>query len=173
MQILLIGVGWILAFVFSLLFVFTNTIVYNADNQICQVPFRLSFLILCTPWFVYVIPVNLVIFIYMKLVRFVREMSEHVTPANTLTRAQRDLKIVRRIVILTHILFVSGFLMTLLFVLSLANVAPKYHFRFGFLFVDASILFVMIALYQFSDPLKNFVRKKILRQRTIVVSALQ
>jgi hypothetical protein len=34
--------------------------------------------------------------IYYKLVRYVHEMGKHVTTANTLLRAQRELKMVRR-----------------------------------------------------------------------------
>jgi hypothetical protein len=159
MQILLIGLAWILAFIFPLLFIFTGEIIYNVDNQICQVPLRFSFSILYAPHFIYIIPVNLVIFIYLKLVRYVRGMNQRVTPANTLSRAQRDLKMVRRIVILIHILFIAGFPLTLFLFLSFANRAPKYHFRIGFIFVDASMLFIMIALFQFTDTLKASARK--------------
>ncbi len=46
------------------------------------------------------IPISLIILIYFKLVRYVREMSKNITTANSLARAQRELKMVRRIVIL-------------------------------------------------------------------------
>jgi hypothetical protein len=158
-QILLIGIGWILAFVLSLPFALTKEIVYDVDNQICQVPFGFSVLILYAPSFIYIVPVHLIIFIYLKLVRYVRGMSQHVTPANILSRAQRDLTMVRRIVILIQILFISGFPLSLFIFLSFANRAPKYHFRIGFIFVDISMLLVMIALFQFTDSLKASVKK--------------
>jgi hypothetical protein len=147
-QILLIGLGWILAFVFPLPVTLTGNITYNVDNQICQVPLRFSLALLYIPWFVFVIPVHLVIFIYMKLVRFVRGMSQHVTSANTLHRAQRDLKVVRRIVILTQIIIISGTPITTFIFLSFANRAPKYHFRIGLIFIYAAILAAMIMFYQ-------------------------
>jgi hypothetical protein len=147
-QILLIGLGWILAYALPVLFLFTGEIIYNADNQIYQIPFRFSLSILYASFY-----------IYIKLVRFVRGMSQRVTPANTLSRAQKELKMVRRIVILIKILFISGFPLSLFIFLSFANRAPTYHFRIGFIFVDASMLWVMIALFQFTDSLKAYVKK--------------
>ncbi|CAF1331284.1 unnamed protein product [Adineta steineri] len=167
-QIILIGIGWFLALLFPIVYIFTNAIVYNVDNQICQVPLGFSFLILYAPLFIYIVPVHLVIFIYMKLVRFVRGMSQRVTAANTLSRAQRDLKMVRRVVTLVQILFISGFPLSLFIFLSFFNHAPKYHFRIGFLFVNASMLLVKITLFQFTDPLKAAI-KKILRRRLNIV----
>jgi hypothetical protein len=170
-QILLIGLGWILAFVFPLPVTLTGNITYNVDNQICQVPLRFSLALLYIPWFVYVIPVHLVIFIYMKLVRFVRGMSQHVTPANTLHRAQRDLKVVRRMVILVQMLLVSGVPITTFIFLSFANRAPKYHFRIGFIFLYVAILSAMIMLYQFTDSLKISLKKFLTgRPNTVIPS---
>ncbi|CAF1314902.1 unnamed protein product [Adineta steineri] len=102
------------------------------------------------------------------IVRFVRGMSQRVTAANTLSRAQRDLKMVRRVVTLVQILFISGFPLSLFIFLSFFNHAPKYHFRIGFLFVNASMLLVKITLFQFTDPLKVAI-KKILRRRLNIV----
>jgi hypothetical protein len=171
-QISLIGLGWILAFAFPLLFVFTNTMIYNVDNQVCQVPFRLSLIIVYAPVSIYIIPVHLVIFIYMKLVRFVRGMSQRITTANTLIRARRDLKMARRIVILIHILFISGFPLSLFIFLSFGNLAPKYHFRIGFIFVEASLLFVLIALFQFTDSFKTSINKILQRRQGNMVAPI-
>jgi hypothetical protein len=164
-QILLICLGWILAFVFPLPVTLTGNITYNVDNQICQVPLRFSLALLYIPWFVYVIPVHLVIFIYMKLVRFVRRTNQHVTPANTLRPAQRDLTVVRRIVILVQMLILGGVPMTAFIFLSFANRAPKYHFRIGLMFLYAAILSVMIMFYQFTDSLKTSMKKFLTGQR--------
>jgi hypothetical protein len=95
----------------------------------------------------------------MKLVRFVRGMSQHVTSANTLHRAQRDLKVVRRIVILTQIIIISGTPITTFIFLSFANRAPKYHFRIGLIFIYAAILAAMIMFYQVTDSLKISLKK--------------
>jgi uncharacterized membrane protein len=171
-QILLIGLGWIIAFVVPIPITLTGDITYNADNQICEVPLRFSLALLLMPWFFYLIPVHLVIFIYMKLVRFVRRMSQHVTPANTLHRAQRDLKVVRQIVILIQLLLVSGVLMITFVFLSFANRAPKYHFRIGFIFLYAAMLSVMIMFFQVTDSLKTSLKKLLTGRPNTVIPAV-
>ena len=97
--------------------------------------------------------------IYFKLVRYVHDMSKRITPANTLVRAQRELKMVRRTVILVMILFISGVPYSSFIFLSFANRAPQYHFRIAYVFVNGSMLFVMIALFQFTDPFKESIKK--------------
>jgi hypothetical protein len=42
-QALAIGLTWIYGFSYCAPFVFTNSIIYNVDNQICQLPLELSF----------------------------------------------------------------------------------------------------------------------------------
>jgi len=167
-QIFLIVISWILAFAYPIPVILTGAITYSVDNQICQVPFRLSFSIIYMSVCLYIIPVSLIMFIYMKLVRYIKGMSKRVLPVNTLFRARRDLKIVRRIVILVHILLIGGIPMTLFIFLSFGNLAPKYHFRIGYLFVYVSILFIMITLFQFTDLLKASVKKLIYGQRNTV-----
>ncbi|CAF1502124.1 unnamed protein product, partial [Rotaria sordida] len=38
---------------------------------------------------------------------------------------------------------------------------PKYHFRIAYLFVDVSSVFIMIALFQFTEPVKTILSKMI------------
>lgn len=59
--------------------------------------------------------------------------------------------------------------MTLFAFLSFGNLAPKYHFRIAFMFVEVSMLFVMIALFKFTDPLKASVKKIIYTQSNRVM----
>jgi hypothetical protein len=160
-QILLISLSWIIALVFPILYLFIGAIVYNIDNQICQVPFRLSFSIVYAPVCVYIIPLNMVIFLYYKLVRYVKEIGKRVTPANTLLRLQRELKMFRRAMILIMILLFCGFPYTSFIFLSFFNRAPKYHFRIAFLGFDFSLVAVMIAIFQFTDSLKESIKKLI------------
>jgi hypothetical protein len=96
-------------------------------------------------------------------------MSKHVTIANTLSRAQRELKMVRRTVILVTILVISCFPYALFLFLSFFNSTPKYHFRIGFAFIDVSLLLMMIVLFQFTDPVKTSLMKRINRRSNMVV----
>jgi hypothetical protein len=164
-QLSLIILGWILAFSFPIPFLFTGEITYNVDNQICEVPFRLSLSVFYIPLFVFTIPMSLIIFIYFKLIRHVREMGTQVTVTITLFRAQRDLAMVRRIIILLLIILTAGVPMTLFFVLSFFNLAPKYHSRIGYFFVDISLLCVMIVLFKFTDLLEDSVKKVIFSRK--------
>jgi hypothetical protein len=171
-QMLLIILSWTWSFVFPIPFTLTGKIIYNINNQVCQMALGLSFFLIYGIHCAFIIPVMMTVFIYLKLVRYVKKMSKRVVLANTLFRAQRDLKMVRRIFILIIIIFISGFPMTLFIFLSFGNLAPKYHFRIGFIFFDESMLCVMIALFQFTDLLKASVRKFIYGRQNMVLPIL-
>ena len=160
-QILLICLTWIISIIHPFPFLFTNQITYNVDSQVCHMPLQTYSFIFYTCFLSYLNPIILIIVIYFKLIRYVQEMNLIVTPVNQLLRAQRELKMVRRIVILVIILVILGLPYTILFIISFFTNPPKYHFRIAFLFVDVSLAFVIIALFQFTDPIKTYVMKKI------------
>lgn len=160
-QALLICLVWIFSFTYPLTFMFTNEIAYNVDNQMCQLPFRFSFSIIYVALCAYIIPVLMIMLIYGKLVRYVREMSRRVTPVNTLLRAQKELQMVRRTVIVVTILVILCFPYALFIGISFFTPPPKYHFRIAYIFADVSILSVMLALFQFTDSLKSPLLKRI------------
>jgi hypothetical protein len=93
-------------------------------------------------------------------------MSKNVTPINHLLRARRELNMVRRIVMLIIVLITLGLPYTIFFLMSFFTNPPKYHFRIAFLFVDISLACVMIALFQFTDPIKTFLIKRISKEQT-------
>lgn len=99
-------------------------------------------------------------------------MTQHVTPVTTLNRAKRELKMLRRTMILVSILIIYCLPYATFIFCSLFVQLPKYHFRISYLFIDTSHLFVMIALFQFTDPLKtsmkNLLRKQINQAGTLV-----
>lgn len=158
-QLLFIGMIWIFSFTFSIPYITTGEIQYNAANQICQMPLRLSFLMLYNTFLIYTIPMSAMIFLYIKLVRYVKIMSQRVTPANTLLRAQRELKIVRRTVILVTGVVIIGIPYLIFILMSFFTSPPKYHFRIAYIFVDVSLAFLMVALFVFTEPLKASVRR--------------
>ena len=158
-QMSLIFFTWIFAFLYPIGFLFTNEIIYNIDNQICMFPLSLSFSIIYTEFLIYVLPISMIIFIYLKLILYVKRMNKRITPANTLVRAQRELKMVRRTVVLMMILFIVCLPYVIFILLSFFKSAPKYHFRIAYLFIDISILLTGIVLFQFNEPLKTFLIK--------------
>jgi hypothetical protein len=168
-QLLAICFKWIYALLYTIPYILIGGLVYNIDNQICQLPLRVSFLIIYGASFCYLIPISLIVFMYWKLVRYVKEMSKRVTPVKTLNRAERELKMVQRIVILVTILIAVCFPYTIITLMAFFNHGPKYHFRIAYVSVDASALFVLIALFMFTDPLKRFLMKIInIRPNTVI-----
>lgn len=153
-QSLIIGLTWIFCFVCVLPLLFTGDITYNVDNQICQVVLRLSFATIYTPLIIYVIPILALIFVYFKLVRYVHEMRKRVTPVNTLSRAQQELKMVRRTATLVVILSIFGCPYIAITFMSYFTAPPRYQYRVAFIFLDVSLALVMIILFPFTDPLK-------------------
>jgi hypothetical protein len=87
-------------------------------------------------------------------------MNKQMTPVNQLLRAQRELNMVRRIVILVIVLITLGLPYTIFFFMSFFTNPPKYHFRIAFLSVDISLACVIIASFQFTDPIKTFIMEK-------------
>lgn len=158
-QLFLICLTWVFGFGFSIAFVLTGEIQYNIPNQICQIPLRLSFLMVYDIVLIYIMPISAIIFVYFKLVRYVKEMSKRVTPANTLLRAQRELKMVRRTVILVASVVAIGFPYTMFLLISFFTSLPEYHLRIAYVFVDVSLAVMMTALFQFTEPIKAFLMK--------------
>jgi hypothetical protein len=104
----IICLTWIFSLTYPFAFLFTDEIVYNIDNQICQLVLRLSFSIIYGASCIYIIPVFFVILIYFKSVRCVHEMDKRTIPVNTLARAKRESKMVQHIVILLTMLITIG-----------------------------------------------------------------
>ncbi|CAF1498299.1 unnamed protein product [Adineta steineri] len=161
LQLLLISLTWIFSFTYPLVIIFTDRIIYNIDNQICQLPLRLSFSLIFGAFCIYIIPVSMTMFIYIKLILYVKELRHHMIIVNTLSRAQRELKMVQRIVTLINIIMTIGIPYGIFIFISFFTTPPKYHFRIAFVFVDASLLSVMIVLLQFTDPLRKSIMKRL------------
>ncbi len=70
----------------------------------------------------------MIMFIYFKLLGYVKQMRKRVSTANNLSRAHRELKMVRRTGILVTTLVIVCFPFALFVLLSFFNQAPKYHF---------------------------------------------
>lgn len=170
-QIILICFIWILSCTFPIPVLVRQDITYNVDNQVCQTPMRLSFSAIYLSVCIYTIPLSAMMYNYLKLVLHVKRISRNVlTAANTLIRAQRELKMIRRTLILVIILITLGVPYVILMVMSFFTDPPKYHFRIAFLFIDMSLLAVVIALFLFTDPLKTSTMKRIKKRQNIVTT---
>ncbi|CAF1086217.1 unnamed protein product [Adineta steineri] len=167
-QMFLICLTWICSIIYSIPLILTNQIQYHVNNQICQMPLNFSFITLFNITYLYLLPMTTIILLYWKMVRYVHEISQRALPVNTLSRAQRELKMIRRIVILVSILVALGLPYTIFIFMSFFTTPPKYHFRIAFIFNDVSLASVMIVLFQFTEPLKTSIMKMI-RTRPIII----
>ncbi|CAF1431745.1 unnamed protein product [Adineta ricciae] len=160
-----ICLSWICGVLCALVFPFLGDIVYNVDNQICQIPLRPSFSLIYSVSCIYLIPLSVTIFIYRRLVHYVKQMSKRVTPIYVISRVQREVRMVRHTVLLVMLFISLGTPYTIFIVLSFFHSAPKYHFRLAYISIDISLLLMVIVLFYFNEPLKTVVKKK-LRRRT-------
>ncbi|CAF4393088.1 unnamed protein product, partial [Adineta steineri] len=103
-QMFLICSTWICGIIYPIPIVLTHQIQYHVNDQICQMPLNFSFITLFNITYLYLLPMTTIIILYWKMARYVHEISQRALPVNTLSRAQRDLKMIRRIVILVIIL---------------------------------------------------------------------
>jgi hypothetical protein len=62
-QVFFIGITWLCAFLFSIGFIFTGDIIYNVENQICQIPLKLSISVIFTAFYIYIIPIVLTLYL--------------------------------------------------------------------------------------------------------------
>ncbi|CAF2963857.1 unnamed protein product [Rotaria sp. Silwood2] len=158
-QLFFICVTWTFGFVYPIGFISNGNITYDVDNQICQISLGLSFPMIFVALCIYIIPISLIMFVYFKLVRYVKNISNLVTPANTLIRARRELNMFRRIVILVTILVVLGIPYTTFICMSFFISPPKYHLRIACSAIYISLACVIIALLQLTPPLKTSIMK--------------
>ncbi|CAF1289371.1 unnamed protein product [Adineta steineri] len=168
-QICLICLTWICGIIYPIPLVFTNQITYHVDDQICQMPLNLSFITIFNASYNYFIPLSLIILVYFKIVQFVKKMNKRVTPANTMIRIEREFRMIRRIISLVFILVILGFPYALFILMSFFHAVPKYAFRIAYIFVNASLTLVMIALFEISEPLKMSIMKRIHKKPTRVI----
>jgi hypothetical protein len=62
--------------------------------------------------------------------------------------------------------------MTFFVLLAFANVAPKYHMRIGFIFVQFSLPCLMVTLFQFTDLLQTSVKNLITGRQNMALPTL-
>ncbi|CAF3940595.1 unnamed protein product [Adineta steineri] len=98
-------------------------------------------------------------------------MNKRVTPANIKSRAERELKMVRNIVVISTILVILGLPYAIFILMSFFTVIPKHHFRIAYISIDVSTTAVIIALFITTDPIKATAKQIINELGTIITRA--
>ncbi|CAF4094364.1 unnamed protein product, partial [Adineta steineri] len=126
---LLICLTWLSGAIGPGIAVLTNEITYTVENQICQIQLHLSAPTIFGTLWNYTLPISMLMLIYFKIVRYVKKMGNNVTTLNTLARAKRELKMIRRIVILVMTLIAVCFPYVVMILMSFFTTPIKYHDR--------------------------------------------
>jgi hypothetical protein len=174
-QYFLIILTWLFGFIHPIPILLSGGITYNMANQLCQAPLRLSVSILSTALLVYIIPVILTFTIYVQLIRYVRTLGHRSRSSNTWIRARRELKMVRRITILTFLIFTYCFPYAVFAFMSFYSngaALPVYHFRIAYIFIETLYVGVVIALFQFTDPVKLILTRAVVRIRFATIQTI-
>ena len=173
-QASLICIVWMFCIVFPFPLLITNRLKYNEHGRMCQVPVSLSFPMVYLTLLCYYIPVLSEISLYLRLFRYVRRMQQNITPINVLQRAQKHLKMVRKVVTLSMILFINDCPYAIFVFMSFFGSPPIYYLRIAFATISVAEALVMFVLLLFTDPIRNYLVKTIKRQQnTVVPTAIQ
>ncbi|CAF1378834.1 unnamed protein product [Adineta ricciae] len=169
-QIVAISCTWLCAFVYPFVFIFNGEIIYDDYNQMCRLRFDLSFSVIYAGCFAYIIPITIIVILYIGLVRHVQGMNLRITCSNTLHRAHQQLQMIQRIVLIVMILLTTGLPYVVFITLSFVDHRWKYFLRVADLFVSISMILVLIALYQCTEPLQKAMKNIIQRHTNTVVA---
>ena len=153
-QLILIILLWIFAFLVILPLFYFDQIEYNIDNQICQVPIRLSFGMIYLTLLVYVVPNVFINVIYSKLIRHVHRMNERMKRICLLSRRKRELKMIKTIVTMNTILVILAIPSVIFLLISCFTTIPKWHFRLTFLFTDLCTTALIIVVLKTNESVR-------------------
>ena len=168
-QLFIISLMWICGIIYPIPFLLTNQIQYDYNDHVCQMPFQFSFVTLFNVIYIYLLPMGLVMLIYFLMIRYVRQISRNVTTANRLFRVQRELRMTKRIVLLVLITVSLGIPYTLFMFMSFFGRPQKNQFRIAYLFINISLVLIMITLFIVTEPLRASFNKIRNRQLVTVV----
>jgi len=172
-QGIIIGISWTFGFVvYGIPLIVVGNIQYLVDDQICQQPMTLSFVMIYNVLLIFLIPSLMTISIYYKLIVYVKTMNKRSMAVNQVNRAKQELTMLRRIVILN-----AGFMCICIPKASMIFIGyftspPKYHYRVSYIFVHISLIFVMGAIFKFTDQFQNFIMKRIRPQQNLIAPTL-
>lgn len=159
---------WIIGFLYSLPSLFNGYFIYNVNNQICQLPLGFYLISIYTLLTNYIIPISLIISIYIRLLVYIHK----ITVGNIRIHIEKEMKMVRLIVLLVSVLIIICFPVTLFVLISYFTSPPKYHFRIGHIFVNISLLSVTILLFIYTKPLQKSLRAQFSKRHNIIANQM-
>ncbi|CAF0930094.1 unnamed protein product [Adineta ricciae] len=167
-QLFLICISFVFCLLFPLIPLLAGYIVYNVYNQNCEILFSFNFGVIWISSCTYNVPVVIIIFLYFRLILYAKSINNVATAANVFSRAQRELKMVKQIVILVSMLLIFGVPYVTFIVTSFFTNIPLYHYRISHIFVVLPYPVLIATLFYFTEPLKDSLKKNFSRRRNLI-----
>ncbi|CAF1018483.1 unnamed protein product [Adineta steineri] len=172
-QFYLVLIFWIVCIMDIFPVFVTGQITYNVNNQSCQVPLRLSLPLIYVAAIIYIIPNSGIVVVYIKLTRYVQQMSSRTISNHTLFHARRELRLLKRTFILCNTLIVLGLPYMIFNLISFFTTPPKYDLRIAYICIDISVLMVIIIGYCFTPNIGTIIRKLLSRSTPVEPMAIR
>jgi len=147
---------------------FWNDVVYLPNEHYCFVPFTNLRSILWVFFVAYGNPLIFLLLIYLRITIFLHQQTNNQTFVVN-RRQERDLLVIRRILITVGLLMILGIpAIILLIMLYITGEEHPLIFGIGWLFVSLSILGLSLSQVIFTPQLKSIVLRKCQRDRVVL-----
>jgi hypothetical protein len=162
-QLLFIVLQWVLCILgTSIPLSLTNQLQYDIYNNMCIIPIRSSGWTMYYAIFCYSIPLVLISIFYQRLIQYILvargRVSACLISGSVIVAAQRQLTLIKRVIILVSILLISGLPYSAFIITGFWTDPPIYQFRISFLCVDIALASVVCTMFCYSRDVSQLRR---------------
>ncbi|CAF3716902.1 unnamed protein product [Adineta steineri] len=175
-NIYMVIIQWVISFSFGLPVFLTGQMKYYAEVRMCQVSIDETLSSIYFTLIIFVFPLLTIIFIYIHIVKYMKQNSHSTTKRLNITGHHRhhcELRLIRRILIIVIVLFLLGFPYGFLEILIEIHVMPSwpYIISIGYIFITigqgATTLINLITTDDVRKVLINIFKKYIIRKNQV------
>ncbi|CAF0727905.1 unnamed protein product [Adineta steineri] len=165
----IIVIQWIISSTFGIPILLMKRLQFQETGRICQVPINDIFGFMYLATFIYFLPVTGIIFIYIAILKYTKR-SLIIANVRQLgleqTRYRRELRFIKRILILISIIFITGvpYLTFFLQVNIGQSPMPSYGHRISFMFLSCGQGLVMLLAIFYADDVRKSLRNILLQK---------
>jgi hypothetical protein len=169
LQLFLIFIQWLLCIIGTFIpLSFTNQLQYDIHMNMCIIPIRSNGWTLYYAIFCYSIPLVLIAIFYHQLIQYTLTVRSRVSAClisgSVVVAAQRQLALIKRVIVLVGILLISGLPYCVFIVMGFWMDPPVYQFRISFLCVDIALASVVCTMFYYSRDISQLRRNYKLKQ---------
>jgi hypothetical protein len=162
-QILFIILQWFFCILGTFIPLFTtNQLQYDIYMNMCIIPIRSSGWTMYYAIFCYSIPLILIGIFYHRLIQYILTVRGRVSAClisgSVVVAAQRQLTLIRRVIVLVSILTISGLPYSVFIFMGFWMDPPVYQFRISFLCVDIALASVVCTMFCYSSDIAQLRR---------------